>query len=90
MNQDYKEISPALLEQAKGSAWSIESMAGHDAEHRTVNYIGSTKSGHIIRDYYRDNTGAWWYKNRAIVDGCAVSAEVYIFGKEIKRRTKKH
>ena len=87
--KEYKEIPPALLEKIKGEVWSIESMAGHGAEGRPVNYVGSTREGNIIHDYYEDNQGKYWYQNRAIVNGCIVSMEVYIFGKEIpqtKRR----
>lgn len=85
-NQEYKEISPALLQQLKGGdVWSIESMAGHGAEERTVDYVGSTREGDRIRDYYKDGSGGWWYGNRAIVNGCIVSMEVYMFGKEIQQ-----
>ena len=34
----YTEISPADLEAAKGNAWSIESMEGHDAGGRATTY----------------------------------------------------
>lgn len=86
-NQEYKELSPELREQLKGrDVWSIESMSGHEAAGRTVEYVGSTKlGGHLLRDYYRDNTGAWWYGNRAMVDGTVMSMEAYIFGKEITK-----
>ena len=86
-NQEYKELSPALLEQLKGrEVWSMENMAEHGAEGRTVDYLGSTTSGHIVRDYYRDNAGAWWYKDRIRANGRIVSVETYLFGKEIKKR----
>lgn len=86
-NQEYKELSPALLEQLKGrEVWSMENMAEHGADGRTVEYVGSITKGSIVRDYYRDNAGGWWYKNRAIVNGCIVSMEAYIFGKEITKR----
>ena len=84
-NQDYKEISPELLALACGNTWSMENMAEHGADGRTVEYVGSITKGNIVRDYYRDNSGAWWYKNRAIVNGCIVSMEAYIFGKEITK-----
>lgn len=85
LSQEYKEISPEQLQQAYSSAWSIENMAAHDAEGRSVEYIGSSIKGAIINDYYQDNTGAWWYGTRAIVDGQIVSMEVYIFGRDIKK-----
>lgn len=86
-NQEYKEISPELLQQIdKSNTWSIESMAGHKATNRSVAYVGSTRQGDRIRDYYKDNSGGWWYRNRAVVNGCIVSMEVYIFGKEPSNR----
>ena len=85
-NQEYKEISPELLAMAYSSAWSMENMAAHGAEGRTVNYLGSTIKGNIVRDYYRDNTGGWWYKDRMIENGCIVSVEAYLFGREITKR----
>ena len=87
-NQEYREITPELLERVKGNAWSIESMEQGEGG-RAVNYLGSTRQGAIIRDYYVDAEGKYWYRNRAIVDGHIVSMEVYLFGKEtsaIKRR----
>lgn len=85
----YTEISPADLEAAKGNAWSIESMEGHDAGGRATTYIGSITEDHIIYDYFRDSQGGYWYQNRAIKDGQIVSMEVYIFGREIRRESKR-
>lgn len=89
MLKDYKEISPKDFETAYRSAWSIENMAAHEAEDRSVEYIGSARERHrpeLIRDYYRDSTGAYWYGNRAEINGQLVSMEFYIFGKRIKKR----
>lgn len=85
LSQEYKEISPELLEQAHKNAYSIENMEAHEAEGRSTEYIGSHREGSIIYDYYRDNAGAWWYQNRGVIDGRIVSMEVYIFGRDIKR-----
>lgn len=84
VSQQYKEISPELREHIKDSeVWSIESMTGHEAASRTVEYVGSAKlGGNLLRDYYKDNTGAWWYGNRAMVNGIIISMEAYMFGKE--------
>lgn len=85
LGQEYKEISPELLKQAYGNAYSIENMEAHGAAGRRIDYKGSRRAGNIIYDYYRDDTGAWWYENRAVVNGCIVSMEVYIFGKDLKK-----
>ena len=85
MKSQYKVIAPEVLEQAQRNAWSIENMAAHGAADRTIEYVGSSRKGKVIYDYYRDSTGAWWYGNRGIVDGHIVSMEVYIFGKEIQK-----
>ncbi len=96
MDKEYREADPELLEHIKGNAWSIECMEGHEAEGRSVTYIGSEISGHLdndcrkgrrIYDYYQDSEGAYWYGNRALLpSGEIVSMEFYIFGREIKRK----
>lgn len=97
-NQEYAEISRMALERIS-DAWSIENRQA-DEENSEIFYLGSTRKGNIIRDYYIDSQGQYWYRNRAVVDGRIVSMEVYIFGKEARelqrtryqrheRRTKK-
>lgn len=95
MKEGYRAIDPELLQAIKGDAWSIESMAAHGADGRGVEYIGSSISGYLdndkskgqfIFDYYRDTTGAYWFKNRALLpNGEIVSMERYIFGREIRK-----
>ena len=85
MKGEYKEISADLLALARGNAWSIENMEAHEAGRRSVDYIGSRTEGNIVYDYYRDSAGAFWYKNRAIINGEIVSMEKYIFGHEVSR-----
>lgn len=87
--QAYKEISPALLEQAYSNARSIESMATYGMESNSAEYVGSTYKGNIVYDYYRDKAGGWWYKTRGIIDGRIVEMEVYIFGRDIKKERAK-
>ena len=58
-------------------------MEAHEAGGRSVDYIGSRTEGNIVYDYYRDSAGAFWYQNRAIVNGEIVSMEQYIFGHEV-------
>lgn len=99
MKEEYKEIPPALLKIAYSSAWSIECMEAHNSAGRKVEYIGSGLGGYLdgkkesgtrIYDYYRDNEGAFWFKNRAMLpSGEIVSMERYLFkreGAERKRR----
>jgi len=85
MSQKYKKINVELLKVAESAAWSIENMEAHGAEGRNVEYVGSHAKGNIIYDYYQDNTGAWWFGNRGIIDGCIVSMDVLIFGRSIKK-----
>lgn len=89
MKEVYKEIPQELLEQTKGKTWSIENMAAHDAADRPVEYIGSRREGNLLYDYYRDSAGAFWFKNRAVVNGEIVSMERYIFGREIAKKNKR-
>lgn len=70
-------------------------MAAHGAGGRGVQYIGSSISGYLdndsrkgrlLFDYYRDTTGAFWFKNRALLpNGDIVNMEQFIFGKEIRK-----
>jgi len=81
--EEYSEIPRVMLERINGNAWSIESRQA-DEESSELLYLGSTRKGNIIRDYYVDSQGQYWYRNRAVVDGLIVSMEVYIFGKDAR------
>ena len=81
MKSEYKEIDEEVLKEAYRKAWSIENRAAHGADDRTVTYIGSTVKENIITDYFRDTTGCYWFRNRAITEyGEIVSMKKYIFG----------
>lgn len=74
---------------ARGQAYSMENMAGHEAADRHVEYIGSLLQGNRIYDYYEDEEGGFWYENRMYLpDGTTVSEEEYIFGQRRKRARK--
>ena len=88
MKEEYREISGDLLERVRGNAWSIENMEAHEAGGRSVDYIGSRTEGNIVYDYYQDSAGAFWFRNRAIVNGEIVSMEQYIFGPEVSRKNR--
>ncbi|WP_141709470.1 hypothetical protein [Eisenbergiella tayi] len=67
----------------------MENMAGHEAEGRPVEYIGSRAVGHRIYDFYRDDTGDYWYQVRILLTtGELVSETDAIFGHEIHGRRK--
>lgn len=95
MEKGYQEIDSELLKRVKADAWSIESMEGHGAGGREVTYIGSEINGYLdneqqkgllIYDYYQDDEGDYWFKNRALLpDGRIVSMEYYIFGRKLKK-----
>lgn len=95
--QEFREISPELLQIAYNSAWSIENMETHGAGERSVEYIGSklsgcmeNKGGKLIYDYYRDSAGGYWYKNRVLIpSGDIVSMEIYLFGHELRKKRKR-
>lgn len=87
-NQEYSEIPRTMLERINGNAWSIESRQT-DEENQAILYLGSARRGDIVRDYYSDSQGQYWYRNRAVVDGCIVSMEVYIFGKDARELQQK-
>lgn len=70
-------------------AWSIENMEAHGAGGRSVSYVGSTRKGDILTDYYKDSAGQYWFENRGIRNGEIMSMDRYIFGHEIKRRKRK-
>lgn len=87
-NQEYSEIPQTMLERINGNAWSIESRQA-DEESSELLYLGSARKGDIVRDYYSDSQGRYWYRNRAVVDGRIVSMEVYIFGKDARELKRK-
>ncbi|MDR0947895.1 MAG: hypothetical protein LBM69_00075 [Lachnospiraceae bacterium] len=92
MTRDFIQLNPSRVKEIRKSAWSIESRAAHGAAGVSVHYIGSEISGtlddgmgRLIFDYYKDNTGAYWFKNRALLrSGEIASMEYYIFGHEIR------
>lgn len=90
-----KKISPEILQVAKNQAWSIESMAGHNASDRSVEYIGSSigeerdDGTRSVMDFYKDSSGDWWYKNRIMLpSGKVVTTEYYILGHEMNDNRK--
>ena len=80
--EEYSEIPRVMLERINGNAWSVESRQPEE-ENQTLLYLGSTRKGDIVRDYYTDGS-QYWYRNRAVVGDRIVSMEVYIFGKEAR------
>lgn len=85
MNESYKEIPTEQLKIMAGDAWSIENMDAHGAGGRTVEYIGSRIANCTVYDYYKDSTGGFWFKNRALLPtGEIISMERRIFGRELK------
>lgn len=87
--EEFRKIAEKDLKVAYANAWSIENMAGHDAEGRSVSYIGNTCRGDHVTDYYIDSAGHYWFGNRVRVDGRLISMEEYIFGRKIKRKKRK-
>lgn len=77
------------LQKAWEQANSIENMAAHEAEGRSVEYIGSRAVGHRIYNFYRDDTGDYWYQVRILLTtGDLVSETEAIFGHEIHGKRK--
>lgn len=71
------------LQIAWEQAYSIENMAAHEAEGRPVEYIGSEAFGHRIYDFYRDDTGDYWYQVRILLTtGELVTERDAIFGQK--------
>ena len=65
-------------------------MAAHEAEGRPVEYIGSEAFGHRIYDFYRDDTGDYWYQVRILLTtGELVTERDAIFGQKKKRSGKR-
>lgn len=83
----FRQIAPEEAETAYKSAWSMENIGAHEAEDRSLQYIGSQLGGLMdgggtaVFDYYRDSEGEYWYRTRAwLPDGGIVSMDQYIFG----------
>lgn len=86
---EYKEIDEEKLKVAFKTAYPVQCMAAHGAEDSAITYIGSTRRGNLITDYFQATGGSYWYENRGIRDGKIVSMDVYIFGHEVKKGKKK-
>lgn len=86
----FRQISATVLATVKrNECWSISNL--DEEEGRKVEYIGSEiKENGYVFDYYRDNTGAYWYDTRwRESSGRIVSMDVHIFGREIKKSRRK-
>lgn len=81
---------PDELEIAWKNAYSIENMAAHGAAGRQINYIGTVERGTRLYLFYRDSSGAYWFKNHIKTDRGIVPEYEGIFGKpERKKQHKK-
>lgn len=101
METRYWEISDDAYQEAHGKAWSLESMEAHLKEKagyyhrgkvdlRPVEYIGSREKAGLIWDYYRDDEGDFWYKNRwRMPDGHIVSMEEKIYGEDFFQKDRR-
>ena len=95
MKQDYWEIPPENLPAVQQKAWSIENMEAHGAAGRNYSYIGSarkgaldgdSRNGTLIHDYFKDDTGQYWFSARALLpSGDLVSINKYLFGHEVEK-----
>lgn len=75
-------------------------MDAHGAADRGIVYIGSKVCGYLenknrdvqlVRDYYQDTEGMYWFKNRALIpSGEMISMEKYLLGHEVKTRRHKN
>ena len=84
----YCELDKDLYAQISGIAWSIQNMAGHGAEGRSTEYIGSvTAKDNVVFDFYKDTEGDYWYRTRKRLEsGEIVSMDMYLFGFEPGKR----
>lgn len=70
---------------AQREAYTIENMAAHGAGGSSVTYIGTISSGDRLSDYYRDEAGRYWFRERIrMPGGLIVSEEEAIFGRKLK------
>lgn len=78
------------LKTAWENAYSIENMAAHGAAGRQISYIGTVERGTHLYLFYRDSSGAYWFKNHLKTDRGIVPEYEGIFGKtERKKQHKK-
>lgn len=80
------------LQRAWKEAYSLESMEGHGAEGRSLEYIGSRIGTHgRVYDFFADSNGCYWYSVRiGNVDKELIPEEEAIFGHAIRQRYRKH
>ncbi len=73
----------------EADVWSVENMAAHGAEGRSVTYIGSAAHGRWVFDYYEDDRGCFWYKTRVYNKyDELVSLEEAVFNREGRKKAR--
>ncbi len=82
------------MEEELSSAWqqaySIENMEMHGEAGKKPEYIGSLEKMNRIYDFFRDDSGHYWYSVRIRQqDGRAVPEEEAVFGHPIRQITRK-
>ncbi len=89
MDPGYMEIDEKIYQIVHDNAWSVECMAGHDAEGRSLEYIGSRISPNdYVFDYFKDDSGCYWYQTRkGIRNEGILDMETIIFGPAEIRKT---
>lgn len=58
------KMSNKELELAWTKAYSIENMQAHGAEGRETEYIGTIIKNRTSYLFYKDSTGAYWYRSK--------------------------
>lgn len=91
MNNTFLITQRNLADVRNKGCWGAENMEAHGAEGSELTYIGSEiKDSGWVYDYYIDNHGRYWHKNRMrLPNGQIVSMEKYLFGTENLKR-KRH
>lgn len=70
------------LEYAYKNAFSIQSMP----EGRTTEFIGTIDKTDYIYEFYKDQTGDYWFKTYVRKDGQVMTLHEAVHGKVIRRK----
>ena len=83
-----KKYTEDELREKLSIAYSVESRAGHRAEHLEMECIGTIATANPVRykRLYEDSDGNIWHQTMFLIDGVLVTDTEYIFGRKDEKR----
>ena len=75
------------MENELSEAWkNANSMESIPKDRKGIVRVGIIQKESRVYEFYRDNTGAYWYKTKIIKDGKLLEEQTAIFGKRRRKQ----